>query len=239
MNYLVFGNFLSISNNPQQAVQKYFKFVYDHLLLVSTPQSVYEWESVGGYWFLSDQINGHSHPLARIFRLPLIGDITQAGRSFMLPENHEGSDLYLINSKKKSKFETRSSILIADGVCQYIGTTVGCSGGNMAIFHHRQSDGAEVLSIYSHLEEMADLRVGQRYPEGMLIGSLRQDLSYMDPFLHFAVAYGGTWKTDLQKSCNLPPNIGVKWIYDRFHNPITFLAQRLPSDVQRNLIIAS
>jgi hypothetical protein len=54
MNQLVFGNFLREETDTLQAVNRYFKFVYDYLLMISKPIRVYEWEGLSGYWYLKD-----------------------------------------------------------------------------------------------------------------------------------------------------------------------------------------
>ncbi len=46
----------------------------------------------------------------------------------------------------------------------------------------------------------------------------------MERFLHFAVAYGATWETDLSQSTDLPMNAKPEWIKERFLDPLAYLS---------------
>ena len=227
MNQLVFGNFLGDDQDTLQAVQKYFKFVYDHLLMISRPNRVYEWEALTGYWFLADLL-GYLQPLTplvNLFRPPVTGKYNNPGKLFTLPANHEGIDLYSVTDNKKSTDNANQQItLVADGICQYIGDESGCSGGNLAIFRHRQINGGEILSVYGHLDQVSDLKVGEQYPIRYPIGEIHRHNDRLDPFLHFAVAYGGTWSTDLSRNSKLPLNVQATWIRERYLDPWVILS---------------
>ncbi|GAG19324.1 unnamed protein product, partial [marine sediment metagenome] len=137
MNQLVFGSYLLEELDTLRAVQKYFKFVYDHLLLVSKPNRVYEWEGLSGYWFLSDLLDNRpgSTTIGRRFLSPLTGKSSSPGRSFTLPANHEGIDLHReeITNHINTSLEGQS-LLVSDGICIYLGENDGCCGGRSAIF---------------------------------------------------------------------------------------------------------
>jgi hypothetical protein len=97
--------------------------------------------------------------------------------------------------------------------------------GQTAIFRHRQADGAELLSIYGHLTCLDGLRVGQLYRAGHALGAVEAARYASDPFLHFAIAYGATWDTDLSRQASIPLNAGTTWIGDRYVDPESFLMQ--------------
>jgi hypothetical protein len=227
MNQLVFGNYLGEDQDTLTAVQKYIKFVYDHLLMVSKPNRVYEWEALSGYWFLADLV-GYLRtptPMVNMVRPPLTEEFSNQGKSFTLPANHEGIDLYSISDNKNSNNNANRPVnLVANGICQYVGEQSGCSGGKVAIFRHRQMNGGEILSVYGHLDQIYDFKVGESYPIRYPIGEIHQLHDHLDPFLHFAVAYGGTWKTDLNKRTTLPLNAQATWIRERYLDPWMILS---------------
>jgi hypothetical protein len=227
MNQLVFGNFLREEFDTLQAVRRYFKFVYDYLLMVSKPRRVYEWEGLSGYWFLNDLLDSHPGEtvIGRRFRSPLSGRFSSPGRQFISPENHEGIDLHReIDGSNFSQGEDGRAELVANGVCLYIGEYAGCSGGQMAIFRHRQLNGGQVLSVYGHLDQVNDLIIGEQYPIRFPVGGLMQDLEHIDPFLHFAMAYGPTWESDLKDRPSLPHNVGASWIKARYQRPFALMS---------------
>jgi hypothetical protein len=121
------------------------------------------------------------------------------------------------NSRQESG--TTEVLLAADGECLSAGKNRGCCAGEQAIFRHRQPDGAEVLTIYSHLSELASLQVGQLYPQGTVLGKIASPQVFMDRFLHFAVAYGAAWETDLSQRADLPLDAKPDWIRERFLDP--------------------
>lgn len=225
MNLLVFGNFLAENIDTEGAVAKYFKFVYDYLLMISRPITVYEWEALSGFWFLSDLLNNETSPslIGNRFVTPLLGNYSSPGRLFMQPTNHEGIDLYSPVSVKDSKGQPVT--LVASGICLNTGENDGCCGGKYAIFHHRLSNGSQVLSFYGHLDAMYDLKVGQEYPIRIPIGEINKNQEHIDPFVHFALAYGGTWKTDLKNRPTIPLNAGASWVRDRYLNPFALMSE--------------
>jgi murein DD-endopeptidase MepM/ murein hydrolase activator NlpD len=113
--------------------------------------------------------------------------------------------------------------LAADGVCLYAGRSQGQCAGKMAIFRHRERDGAEILTLYSHLSELSNLSVGEVCRSGQVIGKIAAPQVFMERFLHFAVAYGATWETDLVQHPDLPLNASPEWIRERFVDPLTYL----------------
>ncbi len=226
MNQLVFGNFLREEVDTLQAVNRYFKFVYDYLLMISKPVRVYEWEGLSGYWYMRDLFDNRPGDIAigRRFRMPLYGKVSQPGRVFTNPSNHEGADIYHdIAETSGVDQRERKAFLTADGTCIYVGEFTACYGGQMAIFRHRQLNGCQVLSVYGHLDRVYDLDIDSQYPLNYPIGEIMQDLEHTEPFLHFAMAYGGTWETDLKKRSSIPLNVGESWIRDRYQNPFILM----------------
>ncbi|MFC1923717.1 hypothetical protein ACFLY4_10570, partial [Chloroflexota bacterium] len=114
-------------------------------------------------------------------------------------------------------------LLVTNGICIYLGENDGCSGGRSAIFRHRQLNGSQVLSVYGHLDQVFDLNIGTQYPIHYPVGDIKKDHENIDPFLHFAMAYGGTWNTDLEARPSIPQNVGASWIKARYFNPFNLM----------------
>ncbi len=225
----VFGPFLWSGLEPKEAVGQYFQSIRDYLNLVSTQRKVYEWEAETGYWFVDDIV--HNKPrikrLADQYTWPLGGSPSMYGYTFLDPNHHEGVDFY---SDQKAK-TTRASApvpvyLVANGRCIFLGEQTGHSQGKIAVFRHRQPDGAEFISVYSHLYDLADLRTGETYPRGYMSGLVSSPNAYYDPFLHFAIAYGAAWDANSQLIHNLPLNATQSWIKDRFLEPYQYLESK-------------
>jgi hypothetical protein len=226
MKELVFGRLLAEGADPAEAVWRYFKFVRDYLVLISSPAQVYPWEASSGYWFLWDSLPGaEKRPgVAAPFRSPLPVKAALLGDTFLEPASHEGVDLYPAreqNSRKESG--TTEVLLAAEGECLAVGKNRGCCAGEQVIFRHRQPDGAEVLTIYSHLSELRSLQTGQLYPQGTVLGKIASPQIFMERYLHFAVAYGAAWETDLCQRPDLPLNAKPEWIRERYLEPQGFL----------------
>ena len=229
---LVFGPFLKAEGNLQQAVTSYFRFLRDYLVLVGAQQQVYDWEAESKYWFVYDRLvnaDGRGF-MAEQFLWPLSGTAAQAGYTFLNPDFHAGVDFYQAKEgQRKSASLSRPIYLAANGRCVHTGATHAHCQGKTALFRHRQSDGAEVLTVYDHLGELSNIQTGEDYPAGSLIGAIRAEHSYIDPYLHFAVAYGASWDTDLKGSPENPLNGGVNWIKNRYMEPNQYLGERIKS----------
>lgn len=223
MSGQVFGPFLKGGRDPEAAVHAYFKFVRDYLALTGTPRAVYEWERASGYWFLVERLPGGASGLqvARETSLPLAGQLASKGFVFLEPDNHEGVDLYLETANRHPE----TVQLAAPGLCLYAGNARGHERLT-AIFRHRQPDGAEFLTVYGHLGELGSLKIGQAYPPGYRLGAAAREEYHPQGYLHFAVAYGATWDSDLQHRPAVPLNAGESWIRQRYLRPEAFLAER-------------
>ncbi|OGO12080.1 MAG: hypothetical protein A2Y53_09380 [Chloroflexi bacterium RBG_16_47_49] len=215
---LIFGQFLGDSQDPVRAVRRYFEFVRDYLLLVGTRRTVYEWEAIANYWSTYDRIClGRSKlNVADQFCWPISGQGLTNGYTFLNPNHHEGVDIY-------SPAAQSTVYLVANGKCVFIGDHGGHSQGKLAMFRHRQPDGAEIVSIYCHLSDLGDIQIGNQYPIRCRLGRISRQVAYEDPFLHFAIAYGATWDADLKINHNLPLNAATGWIQDRYLNPNDYL----------------
>jgi len=224
MKMQVFGQYLIPGRDPAEAVLQYFNFVRDYFVLVGTPRKVYEWEEITKYWYLHALVGDEGHRYRRVSNriAPIRGGMTNGGSRYLDPTNHEGIDLSTKGIAKRT--ETGTTIhLAADGECLYTGLMAGCRIGEMAIFRHRPLDGAEVLTVYGHLNGLGDVRVGNHYPQGYTLGTIEKRAGYGAPFVHFAVAYGATWTTDLSKHPVIPLNVGPTWIRDRYLDPGAYL----------------
>jgi hypothetical protein len=154
----------------------------------------------------------------------MMSEVSQDGQKFLVPTSHEGVDFY---RRKEQGVVARSSAtpvhLVGNGVCTFVGELKGCCLGKTAMFQHRQADGAQVLSVFSHLHELGDLQVGRRYPISYRVGEVASNEAHINPYLHFAVAYGATWDSDLSRDPNIPLNAGTTWIQQRYLHPMEFL----------------
>jgi hypothetical protein len=187
-------------------------------MMVSIQQRVYEWEAASNYWLAYDMFSDEAKRLevAGQFSWPVQGENLLHGYIYLDPHQHEGVDFYPTSSRANTH-------LVATGKCLYLGEQDGHSQGKTAVFRHRQPDGAEILSVYSHLTEMAPFQVGKLYPVGYPVGTIVQAEKYQDPYVHFAIAYGATWETNLTPRPIPPPNAGPRWIKDRYLDPHEYL----------------
>ena len=223
---LLFARHLGTHNDPWRAVRTYFQFGRDYLLLTGRPVQVYEWEAESGYWLLADRLSGAVHtplPAAAHFLPPLPGAQPVVGAVFTNPHNHAGVDFYLPASRAG---ESMPVVLTAPGQCLHTAQVRNHHPGSyQAIFRHRQADGAEVLSLYANLSSLAPLQLGPLYPAGQPVGELRVDAARTF-ILHFGLAYGATWETDLHNNADIPLNASVTWIRQRFIDPLPYLEAR-------------
>lgn len=236
MKYLVFGQFLGNGDTPQQAVQKYFKFVRDYLMLVGRPQQVYEWEALCGYWFVYEQVANFDPslvlPRVETYTFPFKQASQDINTNFLIPDNHEGIDLHPVERTFRGLLPDPVR-LIAPGKCIYLGEETGLHLGKCAMFRHRQADGAEIVSVFGHLKEHADLSVGNAYSLDYPIGYLENHLHH-PAFLHFAIAYGATWDLDLHNNPQIPLNAGSTWIQERYIEPGQYLRTHVQHPYYRN-----
>jgi len=230
MKGLVFGQFMDARTPPDEAVQAYFKMVRDYLVLVGTQQDVYEWEAMATFWITQSVLSRTKLPILREVRWPLEELYRSNTLQYLEPENHEGVDLlaWQMRDLKPGVIKTATVQLLTEGTCLYFGVNDRCNPGRTAIFSHYQPDGAQLLTVYSNLNQMSELRVGAHYPLGFPLGSLESSRFHLSPSLHLAVAYGATWDTDLKTSATIPINAGTNWIKRRYLHPIEYLQQYTP-----------
>jgi len=223
---LVFGQFLQSQGEAALAVRSYFKFVRDYLVMVANQSEVYEWESKCNYWLLAPAIFGSdSLIIADCIRPPFYGINYAEQNTFLHPENHEGIDLF--SPQKRTGEHITQVHLVANGVCIYSGETNRCRPGKTAIFRHYQPDGAQILTIYSNLSSLSTLKIGEKYEIGFPVGTLGSATGFINAALHFALAYGATWDTDLSVSPSIPINANATWIQRRYMNPEQFLQRAI------------
>jgi hypothetical protein len=232
MNSLVFGPFMEENSDGQDlyqaAVARYFMYIRDYMVLVSSPAYVYEWEALSQFWFVYDSVSGIATETetARIFCSPLPESGFERQGVFCDSENRGGIIMYL-KEDQTSPAESTFVELMAAGTCVYIGPSKQWGKRKkVVIFRHRQCDGSEILSIYDNLDGLGDIGEGQSYPIGYNVGEIaRTDLGYKD-FLYFAIAYGATWDTVLSESLRTPLNAGPTWLRNHYLDPIKYLEVR-------------
>jgi len=228
MMRLVFGQFLDANGGTHQAVSRYFSFVRDHLVLVGTQRQVYEWEAACHYWITQARVANANLSIASNFRAPLEDLQTSRTLNFLDPENHEGVDLLIRGAKNRYNGIASTDVnLVADGTCLYTGEIDRCIPGQAAIFRHYQPDGAQILTVFGNLSSLGNLQAGEKYPEGYRVGAIESTRFRWNPSLHFAVAFGATWDTDLRAQPFIPFNAGTSWILSRYLNPLVYLERRL------------
>jgi hypothetical protein len=232
MKQLVFGEFVEIYQNYSLAVRKYFEHMRSYLVLVSTPRTTYEWEAESKYWFTFDGLSNGSRVLgvSRGFHPPFKGEISELGNQFLLPENHEGVDLRRQGANGGGDWQQLPGVyLVLDGKCVFVGESDHCRSGQAAIFRHRQPDGAEILSVYTHLRDTNNIQLGKQYPFGYMVGNLDHPVGNENNFLHLSLAYGASWDIGLKYGPEIPLNAGTNWITRRYLDPLAYLASQQKS----------
>jgi N-acetylmuramoyl-L-alanine amidase len=228
MKRLVFGQFLDTNGGPGGAVRRYFRFVRDYLILVGKQIEVYEWEAACNYWLTWGHFAESNIPVARSFQTPFPELQYSNKLNFLHPENHEGIDLLIRGVENRyNKTVTAEAHLVADGVCLFTGEIDRCNPGQSVIFSHCQPDGARILTVFGNLSELGSLRAGESYPAGTRVGSIESTRTRWNPSLHFAVAFGATWDTDLGAQAYIPINAGTNWILSRYMDPLDYLQRQL------------
>jgi hypothetical protein len=228
MKRLVFGQFLDSGGGPEGAVRRYFRFVRDYLILIGRQKEVYEWEAAGNYWLTYGRLARSNISVARSFQTPFSELQISDKHDFLHPENHEGIDLFIRGTENRfSKTANMEARLVANGVCLFTGNIDRCYPGQSAIFSHYQPDGAQILTVFGNLSELSRLQVGESYPAGTRLGLIESTRTRWNPSLHFAVAYGATWDTDLKAQAYIPINAGLNWILSRYLDPLDYLQKQL------------
>ncbi len=232
LKQLVFGSFKKAGGEPNEAVQAYFRFVRDFIVLTGYPQQIYEWETESNYWTVYDRVavSKWTAGLADQALQPITGNYAYTGSQFLHPENHEGIDLGCERSDPYYPVEVQ---MIAGGECLFVGANAGYHPGNMAVFRHIQPNGASVLSVYGKLGSIGEIEAGKIYPKGFPIGSLAN--SKEQAYLHFAMAYGATWETDLRVNQAPPADAGPGWIRRRYLSPEQYLYHHNSSPNQEQI----
>lgn len=227
MNELIFGPFLQEGMDKKEGVRRYFQFVRDFLVMSQwgAAKKVYDWEIKTSYWKIYDALFGEEAFLvADSFQLPVSGDVRYA-YTFLHPENHEGVD---INSDPKDVImgDLGTPILAAaNGEVIFAQKAGSSSLGNTVMIKHHLPEGAEVISIYGHLDEIK-VEVNDILRKGQELGTMGASGGWSDSQLHFAIAYGATWDTDLNHRPFVPLNVDASWIRNRYINPLEFINQR-------------
>jgi len=215
-------------DTKKQAIKNYLKYIRSYLLLVDTPANVYNWELICKYWVIYDLLVPEERPqaIANDFLYPIKQENIESRGYFLDKINREGVNYYV--TKSDSTLTDIFSInLIANGECIYVGNSELYPTNYIAIFKHRLSTSAEVISIYDNLNNIFDLKLRQSYNRGQIIGEIKEDFSYIPAHLHFAVAFGGTWDLHIKDSRTTPLNAGPTWMRARYLDPVQFLETQI------------
>lgn len=228
MKLLVFGQSLESYESPKHAVQAYFGYLRDYMMLIATPRQVSEWDAWTKFFMVSDIIQLGYHEFSGIdtYYLPVIEPSWQPGYRFIVPENHEGTDIYPDLRENTRYNHTQDIRLMGTGTCMFLGKSDGLHDGKLAVFRHRQADGSEIISSYGHLRSLTNIKVGEIYPGGQVIGHIATPKNPPHGFLHFSIAFGPTWDIYLQKNANIPLNVGPTWIRNYFINPSHYFVDK-------------
>jgi hypothetical protein len=231
LQHLVFGSFHQEEADPDQAIRNYFEFLRDYFILVSFPDQVYRWEALANYWIIWKNLASlaRKKPLTTqqnffdLMKMPLKEDISLKGNYFIHPENHAGIDLYLQENQNPSGNSQPVGVYLpALGECIYVGYEPSHRGYKTA-FRHYQPDGAAVITVYENLSKLAELKIGEIYPQGCKIGEFIRWSISGEGYLKFIIAYGATWDTLFKNSMALPSNVNKDWILRRFTDPMEYI----------------
>lgn len=226
---LVFGQFLGEEDDFQAAVEAYFKFVRDFLVLVARPEELFDWEDLSKYWFVFDGLSTANSGigLADKFDPPIpLGTRAQILRPYDT-EVQEGVDIYCEGAAGAENELTGVPVkLTADGLCLYTNDVVTAAETRSVIFRHRLLSGSEVISIYSNLSSVSNLTPGKAYPRGYKLGSIDCRKVSFTSFLRFAIAYAGTWDTEYKNRPYRPLEISAEWVEKHFLDPLAFIDQQ-------------
>jgi len=228
MRMLVFGQFIQSAGNPKGAVLAYFRYLREYLELTASPRQIFEWDAWSKFLESYDLVQEKDPKYSNLgpFFLPLQEPLWQPGYSYLVPDNHEGIDIYP-NPITATGMDIDLGVhLLANGDCIHVGKSIGLHNGKLAVFRHRLEDGSEVISSYGHLDELSNIKVGGNYAGGQVIGKIQTANETSPGYLHFSLAYGPSWDVYLNRSANIPLNAGPTWIRQYFLNPTTFLTER-------------
>ncbi len=228
----VFGPFWAEGMPLTAAAQAYFQWVRAYLVLVGLPFQVYLWEAATGFWSIADQLSAApvAFPVAECFDWPCASAQNAADGGLAASPGQAGIDLYPAALQEGGTEVQAEVFLAANGLCLLAGRGLLYQSGYSAVFRHRQPDAAEVLTIYSHLDELGEIRESQFYAAGAPVGKLLKPAYHgQRAYLHFAIAYGAAWETDLHTLAQLPLNATADWIQPRFLDPQAYLAGHGPT----------
>lgn len=228
---LVFSSFKQSNRINWVSVLDYFSFLRNFFVLVGYPDQLYHWEAKVNFWTMQQvyqrkagvSLQAQLRPFTKM-RLPLGERVAIKKDGFLKPAHHEGVDLFLADTV--DAFSTTDLVdvnLVTEGECLFTGYGSVCANGYLAIFRHLQEDGAEILTLYSHMHTLQDIRVGEFYRQGHRIGTIQATGPLGEGFLHFAVGYGATWETVLRNIRYIPVEVQPEWILRRYISPMEVL----------------
>ncbi|MEK6256631.1 MAG: N-acetylmuramoyl-L-alanine amidase, partial [Chloroflexota bacterium] len=223
---LVFGQFIDTKKQLSDGIKDYFQFIRDYLLLVSDPAKVFVFEKYSKYLLVREALNNGGNneiSIAGSFIFPVHGAGRISEVNNLAQNNHAGLDVGLEDETAGGVANLVKHIqLIGDGNCIHLGESNDGHWGKTIMFRHRLADASEIISIYANLIDIEELAVGGFYSKGSEIGSAAVRDGLFPGFLHFSIAYGGTWETDLDNRPFVPATVSPTWIRQRFMDPVEF-----------------
>lgn len=231
MKHLVFGGFLKSPDLAKGAVLSYFKYIRDYLVLTATPRQINQWDAWSKCLIVYEIIKeGRAiQSRAETYYSPLTNRFWQTGFRYLMPDNHEGIDIYPDIQYAATNNQMQEIRLLSSGICIYLGRCNGLHDGLLAIFRHRLEDGSEIISSYGHLDEIAGIKIGSSYPGGSIIAKIGTPQTPPHGYLHFSLAYGPSWELYLNRNGSIPLNVGPTWIRNYFIDPAHFLYGKTPT----------
>jgi len=189
-----FGPFMTESGNLKEAAKRFFDFHWDYLVSSywGNSKRVFEWESRTGFWNIYKTLFEEAPAqIADHFTLPVSSQGQEEivyGNRFTEPEAHEGIDLNLQTSRRLIDEDLGHIIAsTANGKVIFAGEIPGRPGlGKTIVIEHILPDGAKVLSLYAHLDQIG-VSKGQVVRINENIASMGNSGGQVDSHLHFAL----------------------------------------------------
>ncbi len=190
----LFGPFMTESRSPIEAVKRFFDFHWDYFVASNWghPKKVYEWEGRTGFWKIYRSLfEQNPAQIADRFVLPVLPHEDRRivyGSRYAEPEYHEGVDLNIQATRTLINEDLGEPVhSTANGKVVFTSEIPGRPGlGNTAVIEHILPDGAKVLSLYAHLDEIR-VNKDQIVEINEQIATMGNSGGQPDSHLHFAI----------------------------------------------------
>jgi len=195
----LFGPFKDESGDLNAATKRFFDFHWDWFVASywGHQKKVFEWENQTGFWTIYKDMFPEGQPeLADRFVLPAHtapGRDIKYGNRFGIPEYHEGLDINVQSGTRKVDEDLGDPVYAtANGKVVFTGEIPGRPGlGKTIVLEHILSQGAKVLSLYAHLDQIG-MAKGQIVGIEEQIGAMGNSGGQADSHLHFALMPAGS-----------------------------------------------